>query len=137
MSMTGGCLCGAVRYSLQVPPVLMAACHCHHCQKQSGSAFSVNLAIPKGTMQLSGSPTKVYQDHGDSGQPVYRHFCGDCGSPIFSEVTVTPQLDWVKAGTLDDVSVVNPTASIWCSSAQPWVAYPTSMARFDANPPVA
>lgn len=102
------------------------------CAVHAGGPACVDCSLP-----LTGAPTKSYQDKGDSGQPVYRHFCGNCGSPVFSEVTVTPQLDWIKAGILDDTREVRPTASIWCSSAQPWVVYPEGMARFAENPPAA
>ena len=74
---------------------------------------------------------------GSSGMPVYRHFCSRCGSPIFSDVVATPQLDWLKAGTLDDTSWVQPTLGIWCESAQSWVALPEGVSRFPQNPPAA
>ena len=98
---------------------------------------SVNVGVPKGSLQFTAGKTRVYNDTGGSGMPVYRHFCGDCGSPIFSDVVASPQLDWLKAGTLDDTSWVKPVARIWCESAQPWVAYPEGMPRFPQNPPSA
>jgi hypothetical protein len=134
---SGACLCGAVRYTCAAPAVMTAVCHCTHCQKQSGSAFSVNVAIPKGSLQFTSGQTAIYQDQGTSGLPVFRHFCGRCGSPLFSDVVATPQLDWLKAGTLDDTSWVQPVANIWCNSAQPWVAYPEGAARFPESPPAA
>lgn len=132
---SGSCLCGAVKYRCDAAPVMTAACHCTHCQKQSGSAFSVNIAIPKGSLQLTSGKTSVYEDSGSSGQPVYRHFCSSCGSPLYSDVVATPQLDWLKAGTLDDTSWVKPAVNIWCSSAQPWVAFPEGAVKFPQNPP--
>ena len=134
---SGGCLCGAVQYTSAAQPVMVALCHCTHCQKQSGAAFSVNVGIPKGSLQFTAGQTSVFQDSGSSGLPVYRHFCNRCGSPIFSDVAATPQLDWLKAGTLDDTSWVQPSANIWCQSAQPWVAYPEGVPRFEQNPPQA
>lgn len=133
----GGCLCGAVKYSSPAEPVVVAVCHCTHCQKQSGGAFSVNVGVPKGTLQFSTGRTTVFQDSGSSGMPVYRHFCGACGSPIYSDVVAMPQLDWLKAGTLDDTSWVKPAISVWCDSAQPWVADLENVPRFAQNPPAA
>lgn len=133
----GSCLCGAIQYNSPAPPVMVALCHCTHCQKQSGAAFSVNVGIPKGSLQFTAGKTAVYEDKGSSGQPVYRHFCGQCGSPIFSDVVATPQLDWLKAGTLNDTSWVKPVANIWCESAQNWVAYPPGVPQFAQNPPSA
>lgn len=132
---SGSCLCGAVKYASAAEPVMVALCNCHHCQKQSGSAYSVNVAIPKGSLQFIAGRAAIYQDTGSSGMPVYRHFCSSCGSPIFSDVVATPALDWLKAGTLDDTSWVKPSAAIWCESAQSWVAYPAGVATFAQNPP--
>ncbi len=136
-AISGSCLCGAIRYTCTAPAVMVAACHCTHCQKQSGSAFSVNVAIPKGSLQFTAGEPRRYEDRGTSGLPVYRHFCGDCGSPLFSDVVATPQLDWLKAGTLDDTSWVKPGANLWCESAQRWVVFAEGSARFAQNPPVA
>lgn len=133
----GSCLCGSVRYTSATEPVMVAVCHCTHCQKQSGGAFSVNVGVPKGSLAFTQGKTSVYQDQGSSGMPVYRHFCGSCGSPIYSDVVATPQLDWLKAGTLDDTSWVQPVANIWCESAQKWVTYADGVPRFPQNPPSA
>lgn len=131
----GGCLCGAVKYTSKASPVMAAVCNCTHCQRQSGSAFSINIAIPKGSLEFAGARPAIYEDKGSSGLPVYRHFCSTCGSPIFSDVVATPQLDWLKAGTLDDTSWVKPVASIWCESAQAWVSQPEGIPHFLQNPP--
>jgi hypothetical protein len=50
--MTGGCLCGQVRYSASVDPTIVVVCHCKDCQKQSGTAFSVEVGVPKSTNRL-------------------------------------------------------------------------------------
>jgi len=134
---SGGCLCGAIRYTSEASPALVAVCHCTHCQRQSGGAFSVNVGVPKGSLRFTSGTTKVFEDRGSSGMPVYRHFCSTCGSPIFSDVVSTPQLDWLKAGTLDDHSWVKPAVNVWCESAQSWVAYPEGVPRFPQNPPAA
>lgn len=134
-SIQGGCLCGAIRYTSDSQPAMVALCHCTHCQRQSGAAFSVNVGVPKGTLRFTAGKTRVFTDTGSSGQPVYRHFCGDCGSPIFSDVAASPQLDWLKAGTLDDSSWVQPAVSIWCASAQGWVPHPAGVPQFPQNPP--
>jgi hypothetical protein len=79
----GGCLCGAVRYRSDAEPVMQVVCHCETCRKNSGSAFSMNVAVPQDRLRIeSGSPRR-YEDHtGASGKAFYRFFCGDCGSHI-------------------------------------------------------
>jgi hypothetical protein len=118
--MQGGCLCGQVRYQIEAKPAITAVCHCKHCQRQAGTAFALVVAVPKQAVKLKG-PLKTFRDTGDSGQPVARNFCAECGSPITSEISGTPNLLWVKAGTLDDTSDLQPTMQIFCDSAQPWV----------------
>ena len=131
----GGCLCGAVRYSSEAEPVMTGVCHCKHCQRQTGTSFSVLVAVPKGTLRIEGTPLAAFNDTGESGQSVVRKFCPQCGSPIVSEVAVTPTLDWVKAGTLDDASWLQPQVNMWCDSAQPWVLMKDGVPQFARNPP--
>lgn len=131
----GGCLCGAVRYRSDGAPLLTAICNCKNCQRQSGTAFSLVVGIPKGALVMEGAQPDTYQDVGESGLPVLRRFCSKCGSPIFSEVAATPSMDWLKAGTLDDTSWLRPQVSIWCDSEQPWVQKNEAIPRIPRNPP--
>lgn len=117
----GGCLCGAVRYELAGEPAAQLVCHCTHCQKQAGSAFSTIVGLPEDQVTITqGNPAR-YVDHGESGKAVERQFCGTCGSPLFSRVEAAPGMTWVKAGTLDDTSRFQPAAHIWTKSKQCWV----------------
>jgi hypothetical protein len=131
---TGACLCGAVRYTLDSDPVMMAVCHCTHCQKQSGSVFSANIAVPDTAYQQQGE-TRIYQDRGDSGQPVYRHFCPSCGSPILSRLAIMPGLTLVKAGTLDDLSGLIPGMEVYVDHAVAWVSPVAGAQRFGRTRP--
>ena len=117
---TGRCLCGAISYTLKSEPTMMAVCHCTHCQRQSGGVFSTNIMIAEADYTQSGE-TKVYRDKGDSGQAVWRHFCGECGSPILSKVGAMPGMVIVKAGTLNDWSGLAPTIEVYTDHAAPWV----------------
>ena len=102
MAITGGCLCGAVRYEANAEPIFTAVCHCTHCQKQGGTAFTIVVAVPAPAFSMTGE-LKTYHDTGDSGQPVERRFCSECGSPVLTECAVMPGVVLIKAGTLDDV----------------------------------
>lgn len=131
----GSCLCGGIHYESSAEPAAMALCHCTHCQKQSGSAYSALVAVPAGTLEINRSQLKFYEDKGSSGLAVRRGFCPTCGSAVLSEVAATPGLEWIKAGTLDDTSWYQPAVSIWCDSAQHWTPLPEGMAKFPGNPP--
>jgi len=129
MSRTGGCLCGAIRYTLASEPNLTAVCHCTHCQRQSGAMFSTNVVVTESDYTQQGE-TKVFEDSGDSGQPVYRHFCGNCGSPILSRVAIMPGVVMLKAGTLDDFSGLTPAVEVYADHAAAWVAPIAGAQRF-------
>lgn len=128
----GGCLCGAIRYRIEGEAAAAMVCHCTHCQKQSGSAFSTILGVPEGQVAITGEPA-TYRDSGESGKSVERLFCGTCGSPLFSRVEVAPGMLWVKAGTLDDASGFTPAAHIWTRSKQCWVDT-GAVPAFETNP---
>ena len=101
MAINGGCLCGAVRYTTDVEPVLSAVCHCRDCQKFTGAAFAALVPLQKSALSITG-PIKTHSAVGGSGKPVIRNFCGECGSSLFEEPTVRPGLAIIFAGTLDD-----------------------------------
>ena len=122
----GGCLCGNIRYTGVTEPLATVLCHCINCQKQSGGAYSLNLVMPKGSVDIQGELT-TYVDTGDSGKPLDRNFCGRCGSVITSEPSVMANITVLKAGTLDDASWVRPAMEIYCDSAQPWTRQQVEM----------
>ncbi len=134
-NVVGGCLCGSVRYVSDAAPALTAVCHCKHCQRQTGTSFSILVGVPKGSLKIEGESLAAFEDVGDSGQPVIRHFCRSCGSPIYSDVKAMPGLDFVKAGTLDDAAWLQPQMHLWCSHAQPWVGIDSRAQQFERNPP--
>ena len=131
---TGGCLCGKVRYSADVEPAFTGVCHCRNCQKESGGAFAIVVAVPQPDLTVRGQ-MKTYTDRGDSGKAMYRRFCPDCGSTLMDEAEAMPGVAMIQAGTLDDVSWVKPTMQVYCDSAQPWVQLAGEMARFPKMPP--
>lgn len=132
----GGCLCGVVRYdSTAEAPAMVAACHCTDCQKQSGTAFSMNVAVPADSLSVSGDALKSFAVTGASGLAVKRYFCGACGSPVYTDVEAFDGVLFIKAGSLDDPSWVEPNAEIWADSKQPWANLKDDLASVPANPP--
>jgi hypothetical protein len=119
----GSCLCGGVTYACDADPVFVANCHCTDCQKQTGSAFSTVVGVPRSSLHVEGATLSSFTTVGtDTGQPAERQFCSGCGSPIATLSQAIPELALIKAGTLTDRSLVAPRAEVWCDSAQPWVA---------------
>ena len=128
----GGCLCGAVRYTLKSEPRAIAICHCTHCRRLSGSAFSLNVVIPEADYEQTGETT-LYVDSGDSGQPVYRHFCGRCGSLLFSTTALMPGKIVLKAGTLDDKDGLQPKIEVYTDHAVKWLEPVAGAQRYPQN----
>ena len=120
MAREGGCLCGAVRYTLASEPAMSMVCHCIHCQKQSGTSFSLIVAVPASDIKITGE-VQTYEDQGESGNTLQRQFCGKCGSPLFTLVPSAPNMVFIKAGTLDDTSGIAPAVHIWTKSKQEWL----------------
>jgi hypothetical protein len=128
--MTGGCSCGAVRYRLTSEPLFVHCCHCLNCQRQTGSAFVINLLIETDRVELaSGEPQPVDAPRDDgSPQRIYR--CPACQVAVFSEYG-WPELLFVRGGTLDEPSAVKPDVHIYTKSKVPWVVLPDEMPAFE------
>jgi hypothetical protein len=124
--MEGGCSCGAVRYRLTSEPMFVHCCHCLNCQRQTGSAFVVNLLIEADRVEvLRGEPEAVEVPRDDgSTQRIYR--CPNCLIAVFSEYS-SPEVRFVRAGTLDDPRGVEPDVHIFTKSKVDWVQLPESV----------
>ncbi len=122
----GGCACGAVRYRLASDPLFVHCCHCLNCQRQTGSAFAINMLIEADRLEvLTGElqPVDAPRDDG-SMQRIYR--CPSCQIAVYSEYT-RPEVRFVRAGTLDTPSSVAPDIHIFTKSKLPWVTLPESV----------
>jgi hypothetical protein len=97
-------------------------CHCLNCQRQTGSAFVINMLIEADRVEVTGEPQAVEVPRDDgSAQRIYR--CPACEIAVFSEYG-RPEVKFVRAGTLDDPSAVAPDVHIYTRSKLPWVTLP-------------
>jgi hypothetical protein len=117
----GGCQCGNIRYRLEGGPFEVVACHCIDCQRQSGSAFGMSLALKPDQFVLISGKLKNFIVTTDGGRTKTCAFCPACGTRIHHRSTRGLS---VKAGTLDDTSGLKPTAHYWTKRKQPWVVIP-------------
>ncbi len=126
----GGCSCGAVRYRLLSEPMFVHCCHCLNCQRQTGSAFVINLLIEAGRVEVvAGDPQAVDVPRDDgSNQRIFR--CPACQVAVYSEYT-RPEVRFVRGGTLDDPSQVSPGVHIFTRSKLPWVELPEQVPAFE------
>ena len=126
----GGCACGAVRYRLASDPLFTHCCHCLNCQRQTGSAFVVNLLIETDRVELlAGIPQPVDAPRDDgSKQRIFR--CPTCQVAVFSHYG-HPAIRFVRGGTLDQPSSAEPDVHIFTRSKLPWIVLPDSTPAFE------
>lgn len=120
LPLAGRCQCGALEYAVSQPPVMVYACHCTNCQKQTGSAFVLSATVLETAFAFrAGEPARVGWTS-DAGTERYGLFCGSCGTRIVNGQQPSIGFYSLRAGTLDDTSWVRPAGHIWMRSAQPW-----------------
>ena len=133
-TLTGGCLCGAIRYSVDADIKELRACHCTNCQKASGAGGSVNAALRSEQIKFTKGTPKRYAGIADSGRTLYRFFCGDCGSPLYSQRETAPEMAILRVGTLDGGCDAKITAHIWTKSARAWDPIDPATKQFPQQP---
>lgn len=134
-AMTGGCLCGAVRYEFSGEPVFSLLCHCRDCQRQSGSAYAAAVRVLAAGFRVTQGEPKLYVKIADSGNRISRAFCPECGCMLFLRVSARPDLVGIRVGTLDDPSWFRPEAHIFVKSAQPWDYLNPHFPKYATYPP--
>src|SRR5271166_6446334 len=113
MAITGGCLCGAVRFEISADAPLGARhCWCRVCQYLGAGSGAVGAVFLKDAVTVSG-PLTDFVIHADRGSVMHRRFCARCGTPIVSEAEPRPRLSFVRVGGLYNSNVAAPTATIW------------------------
>ncbi len=118
----GGCLCGAVRYSVRGDPVHVRRCHCANCRKESGSAFSVYALWPAEAFELSGELSS-YDGRG---------FCPRCGSRLLDTSNPGDKLIEIRLGSLDEAPFeLRPEDEIWVKRRESWIPPVESAAQHD------
>ena len=127
---TGGCLCGAVRYTITAEPMASAICHCRMCQKATGAPFYARAIFPRESVVIKGE-THAFR----SSEAIERRFCPTCGAQVFASRLTSPERLAVTIATLDDPASAPPTLQFWTSGRIGWVADLASVPGHEAWPP--
>ena len=130
---SGGCLCGKVRYECVGDSVFSGNCHCRDCQKSSGAGYVPAMMFPIDNVKITGE-LKYYDKNGDSGRFVKRGFCPNCGSQLFAILEVVPGMLGIRAGTLDNPSDFKPALDMYTSSAAAWDSMNESLPKMPKAP---
>lgn len=134
---SGGCACGAIRYTCTGEPFVSYLCHCTECQKRTASAFGLSLQVPSAGFTLDKGTPRTRTRIGGSGAELVMRFCGECGTTVFAGSAARPHVTVVFGGSLDDPSWVPIQANIWTDSALPWVPMDGDTERFAKAPDFA
>lgn len=105
---TGGCLCGKVRLEASGQPLRVGVCHCMDCRKHHGAVFHASAIFLSKAVTVSGE-TSAYEG---------RHFCGTCGSSVFSRSGDEIE---VHLGSLDAPNQFVPTYELWTIRREAWL----------------
>ncbi|MGQ0589997.1 MAG: GFA family protein [Sphingosinicella sp.] len=116
--LTGGCLCGNVRYAAG-EPMVCGHCHCVDCRKTSATGHATHAMVPASAFEVSGE-LACYERPADSGNVVARRFCPTCGSAVFSTNSAMPGMIFLRASSLDDPDRVTPHMVVYASRAPAW-----------------
>jgi hypothetical protein len=118
-SVQGGCLCGAVRFELQLPPGVCAHCHCSMCRRAHGAGYVTWILQARSSFRLlSGEQQLVRYRSSSHG---VRSFCGACGSSLFFEDEERSEQIDVAFANLDDPLDVTPTLHVFFDDRAAWV----------------
>ncbi len=131
---TGACQCGNIRYEVVGTPKQVVACHCTDCQRQSGSAFGMALVVNEADFRLTQGEPKTFASKSDAGRAKLGAFCPGCGTRIYHKSEWRKGMVSVRAGTLDDTSMLKPDMHLWTSNKQTWVTIPAGVKAFEKQP---
>lgn len=130
---TGGCLCGAVRFEASGAPQWCGFCACGDCRKASGSGFVPFMGFAANAFRVSG-PVKQFRSPSFRGTESVRNFCSACGGLVFGGDVGTDDSHTVYAGALDDPAAFTPTMAIFVRDKPDWVILPPGLTLFDTMP---
>lgn len=130
---TGGCLCGSVRFEISGPIRNIVHCHCSQCRKAQGSAFATNGIVKAADFRLLCGQDTLTGYESSPGQTKY--FCRVCGSPIMSRTAARPGQVRVRLGTIESDIEARPMAHIFASSKAEWETIRGDLPRYDAYEP--
>ena len=138
LPITGGCVCGAIRYELKTEPILMLKCHCRDCQHITGSGFAPAFLVPADAFRVTHGQLRYCLTPSLRRGKHKRGFCPECGSRITGGEFTEGESPFVGvlASSLDDPGLFKPQMDIFVSDAQPWDQMDPAIPKFERYPPI-
>ena len=122
LPLTGGCLCGAVRFEVTEPPLSAGYCHCTRCQRRTGSAAAVSAQLAPGSLRILSGQELVTDYVPPDG--FVKVFCAACGGALWSRHPEDADRISVRMGTFDTDPGVRPSYRQFVAYAAPWEPIP-------------
>ena len=122
LPLTGGCLCGSVRFEVSEPPVVASYCHCTRCQRRTGTAAAISARIVPGSLRVVSGNELVKAWVPDDG--FAKEFCSACGSALWSRNPADPEMISVRMGAFDADPGIRPSYRQFVAYAAPWEPIP-------------
>ncbi|MEZ5923156.1 MAG: GFA family protein [Hyphomicrobiaceae bacterium] len=119
---TAACACGQLQVRCAGEPVRISICHCLDCQKRTGSIFGMQARYPHEAVSVAAGTSKAFTRKADSGNTVTFHFCPNCGSTVYWELSGFPDVVAVAVGAFADSNFPSPRVSVFERSRHDWLA---------------
>ena len=122
LPLTGGCLCGSVRFEVSAPLESAGYCHCTRCQRRTGTAASAQARVARGSFRITAGEELVRSF--DPADGFSKHFCSACGSSLWSRSPHDPEVISVRLGVFDSDPGIRPAYRQFVAYAAPWEPLP-------------
>jgi len=132
-TLTGSCLCGALRFEASGEPLFQGFCQCLDCRKVTAGRYPAIGVLESGFKSIGES--RGYSKKADSGQTITRNFCPTCGSMVFDLGAGMPGVVVINAALLDEPELFKPQSVIFNRSGLSWDHIDPALPRFPAMPP--
>lgn len=133
-TLTGSCLCGAVKYEASGEAKRFLHCHCSRCRKASGTGHASNLFLQPGTLKWLAGEDQVRAFKVPEAKRFTNTFCATCGSRLPRQAAGT-DIVLIPAGSLDDEAPIAPQGRIFYGSRASWSCGGDELPVFDEYAP--
>ena len=131
---TGGCACGAVRYTTPHAPIFQNHCQCRDCQRRSGTGHGSWLTFAQGADMAITGEAAHWEVAADNGNMKRHAFCPVCGTPVYLRFANAPQFIAVPAASLDEPRRFEPQALTFRVRGLPWDSIDPALQAFERMP---
>ncbi len=129
--LTGGCLCGAVRYSINAEPVETGFCHCHSCQRSAGAPVIAWANFPRDAFSYTTGQAGTFA----SSEKAVREYCRDCGTQLVFRSHINTSTIDITVNSLDEPGRFPPEYHIWFDERVAWIDYDDGLPRYAGDAP--